>query len=206
MLGPDYLAFVGTRAEHFQDGGVRWNAAAWVIATNLAIIPVSPDAFTNANGLSWKSAKPPNDPAHPESYEFQTIQGTMGVLQILGTNANPRGVKIRYKLVQNLISQERITESQLLGEWQYDVRRTIMVLDSSHVYRLKADDGRTTFGEWKLEGNRLITIGQAWLNGPTAIKLAVTNDTAIKELSDSRMVLQNWGGPATTLTRVTSPP
>ena len=32
---------------------------------------------------------------------FQTREGAMGVLQITGFTDNPRGVKIRYKLVQN---------------------------------------------------------------------------------------------------------
>ncbi len=100
-LGPDCLAFVGTRAEHFPDGEARWNMAAWIVATNLATIPAAPDAFTNSFGYSWKPALMPEDPAHPETYLFQTLGGGMGVLQILGTNANPRGVKIRYKRVQN---------------------------------------------------------------------------------------------------------
>jgi hypothetical protein len=74
--------------------------AAWIVATNLATIPAAPDAFTNSSGYSWKPALMPNDPAHPETYLFQTLRGGMGVLQILGTNTSPRGVKIRYKRVQ----------------------------------------------------------------------------------------------------------
>jgi hypothetical protein len=101
------VSFVGTRAEHFPDGDVRWRVAARVIVTNLAIIPERADAFTNAYGLSWYAAQVPVNSAsaperyHPETYEFQTREGNMGVLQILGTNADPRGVKIRYKLVEN---------------------------------------------------------------------------------------------------------
>src|ERR1019366_2882767 len=34
-------------------------------------------------------------------YTFQTDDGQSGVLQITGFTENPRGVKIRYKLVQN---------------------------------------------------------------------------------------------------------
>ena len=148
----------------------------------------------------------PQDELTNYTYGFMTSAGQLGLLQITGFTENPRGMKIRYKLVQKSISQLPITESSLIGDWQFDVHRTIMVLNPSHVYRLRADDGRTTFGEWRLEGSRLITIGQAWMNGANAIKVAVTNDTQIKELTDSRMVLQNWGGPATTLTRVPSQP
>ena len=95
-----------------------------------------------------------------------------------------------------------IAESRLLGAWQFDVRRTIMVLETNHTYTLKADDGRTTIGDWRLQGRRLITIGHLWTNKSTAIPVALTNDTRITELSDSRMVLQNWGGPVSSLTRV----
>ncbi len=103
--GTDTLYFVGTRAELFSDGDARWIMASWVLATNLAIIPESPEAFTNAYGLSWHEAPTPQPPAHPESYqpatyEFQTLEGNTGVLQILGTNANPPGVMIRYKLAR----------------------------------------------------------------------------------------------------------
>jgi hypothetical protein len=95
-----------------------------------------------------------------------------------------------------------INESRLLGAWQFDVLRTTMTLDTNHTYTLKADDGRTTLGEWKLQGNRLITIGQTWTNASGAIRVALTNDTRITELTDSRMILQNWGGEASTLTRI----
>jgi len=36
-----------------------------------------------------------------DSYSFRTREGGMGLLQITGFTDNPRGVKIRYKLVQN---------------------------------------------------------------------------------------------------------
>ncbi|MGC9943089.1 MAG: serine/threonine-protein kinase [Verrucomicrobiota bacterium] len=103
--GTDSLYFVGTRAELFPDGDVRWTMAACIVATNLSIIPESPDAFTNAYGLAWHEALIPQPPTHPEAcqpktYEFQTLEGNIGLLQVLGTNANPRGVGIRYKLLQ----------------------------------------------------------------------------------------------------------
>jgi hypothetical protein len=36
----------------------------------------------------------------PVTFAFKTRQGGMGLLQITGFTENPRGVKIRYKLVQ----------------------------------------------------------------------------------------------------------
>jgi hypothetical protein len=97
-----------------------------------------------------------------------------------------------------------IEEGRLLGTWEFDVQQTRMVLDANHAYTLKADDGRTTLGQWRLVGSRLITIGQTWTNQSGAMQVSVTNDTKITELSDTRMVLQNWGGPIATLTRVVS--
>src|SRR5207249_2265931 len=38
----------------------------------------------------------------PALYAFSTRQGALGVLQITGFTENPRGVKIRYKLVQTI--------------------------------------------------------------------------------------------------------
>lgn len=39
--------------------------------------------------------------SQPTTYFFKTREGGMGVLQITGFTENPRGVKLRYKLVQN---------------------------------------------------------------------------------------------------------
>jgi hypothetical protein len=36
----------------------------------------------------------------PKTYGFTTRAGGLGMLQILSTNENPRGLKLRYKLVQ----------------------------------------------------------------------------------------------------------
>ena len=105
--GKTTFYFVGTRAEFMPDGDARWRMASWVLATNLALIPESPEAFTNVYGLSWHAAVIPQPPAHPETYEvetyeFQTREGNMGVLQVMGLTENPRGVKIRYKLVRKI--------------------------------------------------------------------------------------------------------
>lgn len=37
----------------------------------------------------------------PKTFIFKTAKGSMGILQVIGFTENPRGVKIRYKLVQN---------------------------------------------------------------------------------------------------------
>lgn len=88
--GTGGLYFVGTRAEHFPDGEARWNMAAWIVATNLALIPAQIDAFTNADGFSHTAALMPKDSSHPETYLFRTLQGGMGVLQITGFTGIPR--------------------------------------------------------------------------------------------------------------------
>ncbi len=40
----------------------------------------------------------------PATYAFETREGGMGILQITGFTENPRGVKLRYKLVQNRVT------------------------------------------------------------------------------------------------------
>ena len=96
-----------------------------------------------------------------------------------------------------------IAESSLIGTWQFDTEHSIMLLATNHTFTLKLEDGSSTLGgDWRLEGSRLITTGQIYTNGSMVIRAAKNNDTKITELTDSRMVLQNWGGPVSSLTRV----
>jgi len=78
-----------------------------------------------------------------------------------------------------------------------------MLLAANHTFTLQPDAGATTLGgNWRLEGSRLITSGQIYTNGSTVILAAKNNDTDITELTESRMVLQNWGGPVASLTKI----
>ena len=100
---------------------------------------------------------------------------------------------------------KQVDESRLFGTWQFDAEHSIMLLATNHTFTLKPDDGSSTLGgDWRLEGNRLITSGQTYTNGSMVMRAAKNNDTKITELTDSRMVLKNWGGPTATLTRVAS--
>jgi uncharacterized protein involved in exopolysaccharide biosynthesis len=49
----------------------------------------------------WWSSRKPHDIYDTPTYLFKTREGGMGLLQITGFTENPRGVKLRYKLVQN---------------------------------------------------------------------------------------------------------
>jgi hypothetical protein len=51
--------------------------------------------------LWWQNSRKPRDESDTPTYLFQTREGGMGILQITGYTENPRGVKLRYKLVQN---------------------------------------------------------------------------------------------------------
>jgi len=78
-----------------------------------------------------------------------------------------------------------------------------MSLATNHTFTLKPEDGSSTLGgDWRLDGSRLITTGQVYTNGSMVIRAAKNNDTKITELTESRMVLQNWGGPVSSLTKV----
>ena len=46
----------------------------------------------------------------PQTFGFETREGSQGVLQITGLTENPRGVKIRYKLVQNANAKTMSTQ------------------------------------------------------------------------------------------------
>lgn len=96
-----------------------------------------------------------------------------------------------------------IQESNLIGLWQFDAEHSIMLLATNHTFTLKPEDGNSTLGgNWRLEGSRLITSGQIYTNGSMVIRAAKNNDTKITELTETRMVLQNWGGLVSTLTRI----
>ena len=51
------------------------------------------------------------DDALPRSSAFRTKDGTMGVLQVIDFTDNPRGVKIRYKLVRDSKAMVPLTPS-----------------------------------------------------------------------------------------------
>ena len=88
-------------------GNERWEQmAAREIAAELShVFP-----FTNGNYLAARSDE-------PTTWLFKTREGGTGILQITGFTENPRGVKIRYKLVQsgdgNSISPPPNSASQL---------------------------------------------------------------------------------------------
>ena len=47
----------------------------------------------------------------PETFLFKSATGKIGMLQIIGFTDNPRGVKIRYKLVQNVTNETQQVQS-----------------------------------------------------------------------------------------------
>lgn len=49
----------------------------------------------------WRETRNKRDAEDTPTYVFKTREGGMGILQITGFTENPRGVKIRYKLVQD---------------------------------------------------------------------------------------------------------
>jgi hypothetical protein len=51
--------------------------------------------------LAYGMATAPAIANGPDTYYFRTRDDAWGILQITGFTENPRGVKIRYKLVQN---------------------------------------------------------------------------------------------------------
>ncbi|MEI6077463.1 MAG: hypothetical protein WCS94_17915, partial [Verrucomicrobiota bacterium] len=78
----------------------RWEtmAAEDVVLRALEVEPGTRDA---TSVLCYETTSPGQRPVFPVTYIFHTREGTSGIMQVLGHTENPRGVKIRYKLVQS---------------------------------------------------------------------------------------------------------
>ncbi len=82
---------------------IDWdNASAATVLAHAQNLPsaahpvVDTPEFKKMTVLLWQE-----DGALPQTYIFRTGAGGMGILQITGFTENPRGVKLRYKLVQS---------------------------------------------------------------------------------------------------------
>jgi len=109
--GELFFYFIGMHTQFFADSKWDWDGS-WQTANHVATIlsntPTNPStAVKYSNGLSWNLAWTfsPSElfNYHPQTntYGFMTREGNIGMLQILRFTENPRGVKIRYKLVQS---------------------------------------------------------------------------------------------------------
>jgi serine/threonine protein kinase len=112
--GADVNATVGQRANEAKIGTLEEENFPALVTYDMATAPAIANGLDNASPAdiwyNWSlmtdepSAQtylvklPTNG---PDTYYFRTRDGALGVLQITGFTENPRGVKIRYKLVQN---------------------------------------------------------------------------------------------------------
>jgi hypothetical protein len=112
--GADVNATVGQRANEAKIGTLEEENFPALVTYDMATAPAIANGLDNASPAdiwyNWSlmtdepSAQtylvklPTNG---PDTYYFRTRDGVFGVLQITGFTENPRGVKIRYKLVQN---------------------------------------------------------------------------------------------------------
>ena len=97
-------------------------------------------------------------------------------------------------------------ESKLIGSWQFTIQKSILVLGGDHKCELRgAADKPVLIGTWHVRDNRLIIVYNSAADTSGVVRVAgfaMTNDTRIAELSDSLMVLHNWGGPSNRLVRI----
>lgn len=97
-----------------------------------------------------------------------------------------------------------IEEAKLLGSWQADVPMTksVFTFHINHTFSLTGN-GSNLVGKWSLDGNYLVIDKQSWTSGNTAVNISGrTQRTKIAELTDSMLVLRNFGGDATSMKRV----
>ena len=100
----DWMAREGLDIVYFQSNGI--------FSVGMKVMILSATDWTNMAGniLEYELAKLPENVGAggmsygdivPIFYGFQTSKGGQGILQITGFTENPRGVKIRYKLVEH---------------------------------------------------------------------------------------------------------
>ena len=69
--------------------------------TNLTARTLGRGLLASNKGGSPEAVSVAHEAGEPFTFGFQTHSGRMGILQLTGFTNNPRGVKIRYKLVQS---------------------------------------------------------------------------------------------------------
>ena len=120
--------------ENRMDLVVSWRSNQWqLITAGLRLRDISPGSWENANKASVRNALSqfpflthpgelettdrtylmPEDTKLPWTLAFETTERDRGLLQILGFTDNPRGVKIRYKLVQTESTELRAAKAAL---------------------------------------------------------------------------------------------
>jgi LysM repeat protein len=117
---PDFVQKPGYTVEHIisniewmWDRGIDFYFTGGAVCIGSKVIALLPNDFTNISATALirqlaqtEAGGPPAIPVHYEpnvlfTFGFQTHQGSFGLLQLTGFTDNPRGVKLRYKLVQN---------------------------------------------------------------------------------------------------------
>ena len=88
-----------------------WPGGAACITYEMTIVPVATKCWENITEQQLLDdpalAPVPHSPrrllvlgnGRPDTYIFRTAEGTLGMLQLLGSDAHGHGVKIRYKLI-----------------------------------------------------------------------------------------------------------
>ncbi len=81
-----------------------------LVGVDVFVLPVSNDRWNSITHADWEALRSANTEwrveampgagSLPATFLFKTREGGIGILQILGLNFNPLGVRIRYKLLQ----------------------------------------------------------------------------------------------------------
>ncbi|MCU0779087.1 MAG: hypothetical protein MUF86_15670, partial [Akkermansiaceae bacterium] len=97
------LIFVDARPKEVPDS--FWQESAVDLLANpafeLMLKETAAQVSSRESKVWWRETRSPRGSQDTPTYCYKTREGAMGLLQITGSTENPRGVKIRYKLVQN---------------------------------------------------------------------------------------------------------
>ena len=134
-LGKQGIDRVLTNIKAFERAGLDFmedtNLPDALFGLGLTVLPLSTTAWDSSNAQQISAqlkAAPeqqffefPTTTNFPATYAIQTREGGRGILQITGFTENPRGVKIRYKLVQPSAAQveEMLAKRAARDEFQF---------------------------------------------------------------------------------------
>ena len=143
-------------------GGATQEEIHGLIGWDIIVLPCSNDYWETAkanslfNQQAWQLLKEGGSQVYmtakgelPQTYMFKTREGSIGILQILGFTDNPKGVRIRYKIIQKTDMQIMIPDyngNQSVLSEQKDEIIGIINEANGNIGEVTAEHGDAVYG------------------------------------------------------------